>query len=108
MKKEEFIEKLRSENEENDPYEREAENMGRKIGVFSAFVLTILLFVSEYLFSGKHNFALPSILITVLFVENLVKALKIGTFFSVLMTVLCGLLLLGFLSLFYLQTVLGW
>ena len=56
MKKEEILEKSRAENKKKDIYQLEIEATATQVGGAIAIVITVIIFLTEWIISGLTNF----------------------------------------------------
>ena len=84
MNKEDFLEKIRKENEEKDPYENEVVIFAWRIGAIVAAAISIVVCYLEQIFWGKYNCGLILSLVTLLAIKYNIEAIKFKTVTSII------------------------
>lgn len=108
MNKEEFLKKMREENERNDPFEEEISSFSWKIGAIVALALSLILYYLEWLFFGNHNFAMFAAILSMLAIKFIIKATKIKCISYIFYSILFSLLAITFLISYIIAFVNGW
>ena len=108
MNREEFLELLKAENEDNEPYEAETSRLGWKIGAISALAIAICVFLLELVIWGKYNLGVFMVLVTMVGVSTVVQAFKIKQPTNVILAVVYAALLLVLVIMYAFAICYGW
>ncbi len=108
MNKEEFLKKMRQENEGNDPFEKETSSFSWKIGAIVALALSFILFYLEWFFFGNYNFALFVAFLPMLAIQFIIKATKIKCISDIVYSVIFSILSVVAITTYIIAFVNGW
>ena len=108
MNKEEFLKKMREENEGNDPFENETSLLGWKIGAIVALALSFIISFLEWFLYGEHNFAMFVAILPMLVIHFIIKAIKLKHLFDIVYSIILSILLIVFISTYIFALVNGW
>ena len=108
MNKEEFLKKMREENEYDDPYEKETSSFSWKIGAMVALVLGIALVYLELIFFGNYNFPLFTAIVSMLAVKYIIKAIRIRRTSYIVFSVIFSIVFIALLVIYIIAFLNGW
>ena len=108
MNKEELLKKIREENEENEPFEKEASLSSWKIGAIVAVGLSLVIYYLEWLFWGNHNYGLFLSFISIIAVKSAIKAAKLKTISSIVYAIISSTLFVILTIVYIIAFMNGW
>lgn len=108
MIKEEFLKKMREENERSDPFEKEISSFSWKIGAIVALGISIIFYYLEWILYGKYNFAMFTAIILMLAIKFIIKATKIKCISYIVYSVLFSLIAITLFITYISALVNGW
>lgn len=98
MNKEEILEKSRSENKDQDLYEKEVMKDASQAGVLTAGVLATIFFIIQIFAGGGMNYGLYSIVFAINSATFIYKAIKLKRKHEIFVAIAYTLLTLVFAS----------
>ena len=108
MNKEDLLEKIRMENENNDPYESEVVRFAWRIGAIVAVAISLVVYYLELIFWGKYNCGLFLSCTTPVAIKFNIEAFKFKTVSSIVYAVIFSILLIVIAVGYVIAFINGW
>ena len=93
MKKEDILQKLRAENEVEEPYETEVARKSFSLAAVIALAVAALILILEWGVYGEYNFGVIVTVSALAFVKTLCDAIRLKGAFRIVMATLYGVVL---------------
>lgn len=108
MNREEFLNKIRKDNEDKDPYEEEISNRGWKVGAIIALVIGAIIYALELIFWGNYNFGLFIVITVIPAFKFAMEAIKNRRTSSIVYATVYGLCFLSCVVVYVIAFCYGW
>ncbi|MBQ7344366.1 MAG: hypothetical protein IJW53_06375 [Clostridia bacterium] len=108
MDKKNLLDRIREENEADDPFEREALALAMRIGGIVALAMCLIIFYLEWMILGKYNLGLFIVPVSILTVKNVIMSIKLKETSTIICSVIYSILLIVLIIVYIIAFLNGW